>query len=490
MIKRFLSLILIVIAIFGPISIIKTIEYENHKKNNISYSSHLVDLFGYNTDIFFKYLDQYLKTLRYELQRNYNVKDVELYIKNNPYDKKFITMVNVFDINGFDIYTTLGPGPFQYNYKENDYFKFHLNENIDKIFISQLAVGKISKKLYFRISRRIYNPDGSFWGVINVGVDPLNLSDFYETLNIQKDSNVSLLNLRSKTIIARNPFNENISIYMDTFRNSKIWDMFEYYSSGTYNKINEIDGLQKTFYYKILYEYGLALTLGMSDKEFEKDMYPFLNNMILGGFLLTIIIFSLYLKILSLKDIREKDIIIDENKNIQFHKFVDYAKLFITDILNLPINKEIYLKALSISLLITELKEFNNTNQDMKYFDLQKSFNNLILSYIEYFNMLEISLIYNIDNCPNNFYGNETLITQMLSILIFKIMDNSNIYKISVNVVKVIDNIQIIVKYYGENVIIDTTVIKDTIKKHNGNLNIENMINATRISILIPLKGV
>lgn len=270
--SAFMFLIISNILYCGTLYYIYSIVYEHHKSQYIQTAQRLVDTFEDNTNNILRYADNYLLDMRLIFQRRYSIDDLKEYLNIIKFDRAVIGMVNLFDETGTDVYTTLGDGPHQYVYKDYDYFIFHKENQNDDLFIAPLQMGKISKKIYFRISRRIYKPDGTFWGLINVGIDPRSISKFYEKISIGRNSVISLINIRTQSILARYPYPENWNPGPGDYQRAKIWDLMNVNSDqGIYETVGFIDKINRIYFYKSVKKYNLIINIGISEKDLLDD---------------------------------------------------------------------------------------------------------------------------------------------------------------------------------------------------------------------------
>jgi PAS domain S-box-containing protein len=78
------------------------------------------------------------------------------------------------------------------NLGDRSYFRAHRSEASDKIDIAPSVLSPLSGHWVMPASRRIDNPDGSFGGMIVLGLNPFYFSDFYQRIDLGKQGVMTL----------------------------------------------------------------------------------------------------------------------------------------------------------------------------------------------------------------------------------------------------------------------------------------------------------
>jgi hypothetical protein len=114
-------------------------------------------------------------------------------------DQKFSTdaalQIVILNKNGLLAATTLGMPKKPMDLSDREHFRVHIHDGRDYLFISKPVLGRLSHKWSLQMSRRIFNPDGSFGGVILVSIDPYYLVRFYDSIDVDKRGMVLLAGL-------------------------------------------------------------------------------------------------------------------------------------------------------------------------------------------------------------------------------------------------------------------------------------------------------
>ena len=173
--------------------------------------------------------------------------------------------LSFIDTRGRVVATSLDIDVTGHNYAERDYFKAHLdNANGNQPFIGAPVRGKYTGKKLFFISRRVENAKGEFIGVL---VAPLNVERYasvFDNSRFTADISITLF-YRDGKIIARAPlfeqsFGRNLS-------NSELFKHLRNGNTGTYKAVGIIDGLHRTYSYRVFDQFPLVMLVGSSDAE-------------------------------------------------------------------------------------------------------------------------------------------------------------------------------------------------------------------------------
>lgn len=177
--------------------------------------------------------------------------------------------LSFIDTEGNVVATSLDIDVAGQNYAERDYFKAHLSNALGhKPFIGAPVVGKYTGKKLFFISRRVENAKGEFIGVL---VAPLNVQRYaavFDNSRFTADISISLLHQDGK-VIARSPLFEES--FARDLSNSEVFDRVRKAPTGTYKAVGIIDGLHRTYSYRVFDQFPLVMLVGSSDAEASRQ---------------------------------------------------------------------------------------------------------------------------------------------------------------------------------------------------------------------------
>lgn len=169
------------------------------------------------------------------------------------------------DTRGNVVATSLDIDVTGQNYAERDYFKTHLdNANGNRPFIGAPVRGKYTGKKLFFVSRRVENAKGEFIGVLLAPLNVERYASVFDNSRFTADISITLF-YRDGKIIARAPLFEQ-SFGRD-LSNSELFRHLRNGNTGTYKAVGIIDGLHRTYSYRMFDQFPLVMLVGSSDAE-------------------------------------------------------------------------------------------------------------------------------------------------------------------------------------------------------------------------------
>ncbi|KQN73218.1 hypothetical protein ASF04_08855 [Duganella sp. Leaf61] len=169
------------------------------------------------------------------------------------------------DTRGNVVATSLDIDVTGQNYAERDYFKIHLdNANGNRPYIGAPVRGKYTGKKLFFVSRRVENAKGEFIGVLLAPLNVERYASVFDNSRFTADISITLF-YRDGKIIARAPLFEQ-SFGRD-LSNSELFRHLRNGNTGTYKAVGIIDGLHRTYSYRVFDQFPLVMLVGSSDAE-------------------------------------------------------------------------------------------------------------------------------------------------------------------------------------------------------------------------------
>jgi diguanylate cyclase (GGDEF)-like protein/PAS domain S-box-containing protein len=173
--------------------------------------------------------------------------------------------ITFIDPKGNAIATSIGNSVIGASYADRDYFRMHLSNSYkDKLFIGEPAVGKISKKRLFFLSRRVETATGEFLGVVAAPVNVDRYVKVFENSRFNTDISITLVHAGGK-VIARVP-NFDQAFARD-LSNTALFDGVRQAKAGTYKTFSVIDNLSRIFSYRVIDGLPLIIVVGSNDSE-------------------------------------------------------------------------------------------------------------------------------------------------------------------------------------------------------------------------------
>ena len=171
--------------------------------------------------------------------------------------------LSIIGADGYFKSTSLGSEYNSLNFSDRDYFKAHINNPNDTLFIGEPLLGRATGKWSIVISRRINGPNGEFAGVSAASIDPYQLAQFYETIDIGKLGFISLIGLDGK-LRARGGMDANM--LGRTIVNLSLLSLIKEKPAGNYWGLT-YDGGNRLITYRAVKDYPLIVTVALAEDE-------------------------------------------------------------------------------------------------------------------------------------------------------------------------------------------------------------------------------
>ena len=119
--------------------------------------------------------------------------DIRRIAANPLYSSDLAKNAALIDADGFMVNSGSSLVGQRYDLRDREHFKVFLKDPSDRLYIGRPIVGRASNTWVVPFSRPIIAADGSFKGVMTLGVDPAVLTRFYEVIDIGKQGRITLI---------------------------------------------------------------------------------------------------------------------------------------------------------------------------------------------------------------------------------------------------------------------------------------------------------
>ena len=138
-------------------------------------------------------LDQVLLIVRDDFVTHGKPRSLNHRLEAVQVDRTYVGIVSLIDAKGDVIATTADD--FKANFADREYFKDHAMDDTDRLLVGKPIIGRKSGKSIVSLTRRLYNADRSFAGVVFLALDPVFLAPNYSNVELAKDVTITLVGL-------------------------------------------------------------------------------------------------------------------------------------------------------------------------------------------------------------------------------------------------------------------------------------------------------
>lgn len=150
-------------------------------------------------------IDLTLVELRDEWQGGYNDFSQAVRRRQAFLEKDVGFQVAIINAAGMLVYSSIGAPPSSMNLSDREHFAVHRALAFgDRLFISKPVLGRVTQRWSVQFTRPLIDASGNFSGVIVLSVSPDYFSRFYTTIDLGKDSSITLARA-SGEVLAQSP---------------------------------------------------------------------------------------------------------------------------------------------------------------------------------------------------------------------------------------------------------------------------------------------
>ena len=235
----------------------------------------------------FQYGDAYLKLVRREFIKNYDIDQIRALMDEVPLNNSIASHITIIDENGTPLMVSgheIKPGTTA---RDRDYFQAQKAATGDELLVSRLHKGRNSGKLIIRLVRRFEKPNGEFGGVIFLALEARHVTEFFNTMQVGPMSSATLVGtdkyVRSRSFYGPKGPGQNIS-------GSQIWERLQESPQGIYLQTSVVDGITRYYAYRRVPDFPLVVAIGLSVDDFQQTIEVAKLNHYSIAFLATLLI--------------------------------------------------------------------------------------------------------------------------------------------------------------------------------------------------------
>ena len=200
------------------------------------------------------------------------------------------SQVSLIDSRG-NVTASTNPLLPRVNVADREYFKVHVDDKSDRLYISQPLIGHLTGKPSIRLSRRITRPDGSFGGIVSIALDAGYFTRFYKELAIGKSGLISVVGSQDRVFRVRRDSNAtDTQLILSLPSDSKLFQAMQRHPSGVIASTGLHRDVPRVFAYDQLDDYPLTVIVGFDEREVMAPYAARRNFMLALGAIFTLLI--------------------------------------------------------------------------------------------------------------------------------------------------------------------------------------------------------
>lgn len=255
------------IAAFALVQIHK--ERQEAFGNEITKNSNLVQAHAERALSELRLLDLILLSLRSDYESHRTPVDINTWLAARNLPRDSIGIVSLIGPRGEVISSTARAD--KNNYSDREHFKTHAAETADRLLIGKPVLGRVSGTWVIPMTRRIYQSDGSFGGLVFMAVNPEFFAKDYKSAVLGPRASIALIGLDGITRVRRN--SGEIS-YGGDVSASQLFREIPKAAVGHYSGVATFDGVRRTLSYRLLEDYPLVVVVGSSVEDVFASLAP------------------------------------------------------------------------------------------------------------------------------------------------------------------------------------------------------------------------
>lgn len=235
----------------------------------------LVDLSVMTNDALVQHTTQVMNQLETSLQavrgfhlRSRSLQQTENFISSLHFDRLVIEDIAFVDAIGLTVISH-DPEAQGRNVSHKEYYAYHRDHGGNGLYISAVEFTSGNGKMRFTVSLRINQPDGNFGGLVLGTVNPDAFTRYYLQLTKDGPGVAALISTLDHKLRVRAPaLPEQMWVQPLV---SPVWRYLEKASSGDFVAVSPVDGIRRTYVYKIVGHLPLVMVNGFSDTDLAQS---------------------------------------------------------------------------------------------------------------------------------------------------------------------------------------------------------------------------
>ncbi|RKU01610.1 diguanylate cyclase [Burkholderia sp. Nafp2/4-1b] len=177
----------------------------------------------------------------------------------------FIGSMLVLDAEGNIVLDSANDVPRKGNFADRKYFTVHRDNPNVGLYVSDPFASRLrAGMLIIALSRRISNPDGSFAGIVMIGLNLEYFHHLFAGLSLGQHGSMSLIG-KDGIMVMRQPY--NVGIVGRNISKAATFRRFQTAPEGSFSETASIDGVRRLYYFRNLPTLPLIIMVAEAEEE-------------------------------------------------------------------------------------------------------------------------------------------------------------------------------------------------------------------------------
>ncbi|MDR3564240.1 MAG: PAS domain S-box protein [Negativicutes bacterium] len=174
------------------------------------------------------------------------------------------------------------------NISDRAYFQAQRDATSDTLDIGKPVIARANQQATIPLTRRINNPDGSFGGIVFVGIKTDYFLDFYKKIDLGENQLISLIG--TDGFIRARQSGRQFETGQD-LRGSIIWQSIQAgHPYGTYTASSMVDGINRIFSFRAMPDYPLIISVSKTTQAALASFEQRRRSYLFGALLISLFI--------------------------------------------------------------------------------------------------------------------------------------------------------------------------------------------------------
>lgn len=183
--------------------------------------------------------------------------DADQFVREVGLDRRLVYAVIIVDEHGTVVAASDGVRPA--SFAERDYFKMHRDNRTGRAYIARPFFGTLVPRWVLPVSWRLDKPDGSFDGIVSIGIDPYYFVDLFRQIDLGDRGVISLVGtdgiIRARLAEQRTTFGHDVA-------KGRVMAEARAHERGAIDHPAVVDGVHRYYSYQKVAQFPLHVVVG------------------------------------------------------------------------------------------------------------------------------------------------------------------------------------------------------------------------------------